>query len=104
MTRLGMIHHNALGVDRDPAAAARWWAKAAARGDADAQAMLGAALHMGAGVPRDPFAGFVWLLRAQAGGSELAYPFLRAAEAALPLEEAGRARREADQPLPEPAP
>ena len=66
--------------------------------------MLGAALLTGAGVPRDPFAAFVWLLRARAGGSALAYPFLRPAEAALPLEEAGRARRAADQPLPEPGP
>jgi TPR repeat protein len=36
MTRLGMIHHNALGVERDAATAAKWWDKAAARGDADA--------------------------------------------------------------------
>ncbi len=104
MTRLGMIHHNALGVPRDPAAAARWWAMGAARGDADAQAMLGAALLIGAGLPRDPFAGFVWLLRAQAGASPLAYPFLRPAEDALPLEDAARARRAADAPLPEPGP
>jgi TPR repeat protein len=104
MSRLGMLYHNAIGVDRDPAQAARWWARAAARGQADAQAMLGAALHMGAGVPRDPFAAFVWLLRARTGGSELAYPFLRAAEDALPRDEAGRARRLADTPLPEPGP
>jgi hypothetical protein len=44
-----------------------------------------------------------WLLRARAGGSELAYPFLRAAEAALTPDQAARARRIADQTL-EPAP
>jgi TPR repeat protein len=53
MTRLGMIHHDALGVDRDPKTAAAWWTKAAARGDADGQAMLGAAHLLGAGVARD---------------------------------------------------
>src|SRR5262249_56522502 len=63
MTRLGMIYHNALGVDRDPAIAATWWAKAAARGDADGQAMLGAAHLLGAGVPRDGVAALAWLLR-----------------------------------------
>jgi TPR repeat protein len=104
MSRLGMLYHNAVGVERDPAQAARWWARAAARGQADAQAMLGAALHVGAGVARDPFAALVWLLRARAGGSDLAYPFLRPAEDALTIEEAGRARREADAPLPEPPP
>jgi len=31
-----------------PPAAADWWRKAATRGDADAQAMLGAAYHLGA--------------------------------------------------------
>ncbi len=54
MTRLGMIFHNALGAERDPAQAAAWWEKAAALGDADGQAMLGAAYHLGAGVARDP--------------------------------------------------
>ena len=37
-------------------------------GDADGQAMLGAALHLGAGVPRDAGAALVWLMRARAGG------------------------------------
>ena len=103
MSRLGMLHHNAIGVERDPAEAARWWARAAARGDADAQAMLGAALLTGAGVARDPVAALTWLTRARAGGSALAYPFLRPAEDALTPEEAARARRAADAPLPEPA-
>ena len=50
MTRVGMIYHNALGVGRDPNVAARWLTKAAARGDAGGQAMLGAAHILGAGV------------------------------------------------------
>ena len=61
MTRLGMIYHNALGVERDPAEAAQWWQRAAARGDADGQAMLGAACIFGAGVARDPLAALAWL-------------------------------------------
>jgi len=40
MTRLGMLYHNAIGVDRDPVEAARWWRRGAERGDADGQAML----------------------------------------------------------------
>ena len=35
-----MIYHNALAVDRDPAAAAGWWTKAAAHGDVDGQTMF----------------------------------------------------------------
>ena len=38
MTRLGMIFHNALGVERDPAQAVLWWRRGAERGDADGQA------------------------------------------------------------------
>lgn len=98
MARLGMIYHNALGVDRDPARAAMWWQRGAELSNGDAQAMLGAALLLGTGVARDPFMGFVWLLRGHAAGSDLAYPFLTRATAALPIEEQGRARRLATEP------
>ena len=53
MARLGDIHHNALGVPRDPALAAEWWEQAAKLGHAEAQAMLGAAYLAGKGVARD---------------------------------------------------
>ncbi|MGL1465880.1 tetratricopeptide repeat protein, partial [Vibrio parahaemolyticus] len=53
MTRLGLFHHNALGVERNPHEAARWWQKSALLGDADGQAMLGVAHHLGAGVAKD---------------------------------------------------
>jgi TPR repeat protein len=89
-------------VDRDPAAAGRWWDKAAARGDADAQAMLGAAFHLGAGVSRDPVAAMTWLLRGQKGGSGLATPFLEAVRASLAPAQLDRAAALAEQPLPEP--
>src|SRR5690606_32743570 len=98
MTRLGMIYHNALGVERDAAVAASWWDKAAARGDADAQAMLGAAFHLGAGVPRDPVVALTWLLRGQKGGSQLAAPFLNPVRTALPPAELARANQLAELP------
>src|SRR5690606_12941933 len=98
----GMIHHNALGVERDAAEAARWWDRAAARGDGDAQAMLGAAYHLGAGVPRDAVAALMWLLRAQINGSQLADPFVQQARAALSAAEAERAEKLAMMPLTEP--
>jgi uncharacterized protein len=90
MTRLGMIYHNALGVDRDPGAAATWWTKAATRDDADGQAMLGAAHLLGAGVPLD-------------GVVALAVPFLNNARGALTPDEVAEAERRAATPLPEPA-
>ena len=54
MTRLGMLYHNALGVERDAGAAAHWWRRGAERGDADGQAMLGAAYHSAPACRRDP--------------------------------------------------
>jgi uncharacterized protein len=101
MTRLGMIYHNALGVERDPAEAVSWWRKAAERGDADGQAMLGAAFHLGAGIAPDRMAALAWLLRAQAGGSALAASFLQAARALLSKAEVAEAERRAAAPLPE---
>jgi len=104
MTRLGMLHHNAVGVARDPAEAARWWRMAAERGDADAQAMLGAACHLGSGVPKDPVQALAWLIRGQAGGSALAGRFLGPARAALDPAGLSEAEALASQPLPEAAP
>jgi uncharacterized protein len=102
MTRLGMIFHNALGAERDPAQAVSWWRRGAERGDADAQAMLGAAYHLGAGVARDPIEALVWLLRARAGGSALAAQFFQAVRTALAPADVAEAERRAAAPLPEP--
>ena len=99
MTRLGMLHHNALGVARDPAAAADWWRKAALLGDADGQAMLGAAHHIGAGVSRDAVAALAWLLRGQRGGSKLAEPFMPSVTAACTPTQRQEAERRAIEPL-----
>jgi hypothetical protein len=96
-----MIFHNALGVERDPAQAASWWRRGAERGDADGQAMLGAAFHLGSGVTRDPVEAFFWLLRARAGGSPLAGQFFQAVRTALTPEQIADAERRAGAPLPE---
>jgi TPR repeat protein len=104
MTRLGMIHHDALGVDRDAKTAAAWWTKAAARGDADGQAMLGAAHLLGAGVPRDRVLAAAWLIRARSGGSKLAERYLKAARNGLTADESADAERRATLPLAEWAP
>ena len=100
MTRLGMLYHHAMGVERDVAEAARWWSRAAALGDADGQAMLGAAHHLGAGVPKDGVSALTLLLRAEAGGSALARPFIPAARAALDPDGLAEAGRRAREPLP----
>jgi TPR repeat protein len=103
MTRLGMLYHNALGVERDQSKAAMWWRRGAERGDADGQAMLGAALHLGAGLPRDPLEACAWLLRAEQGRSPLAGQFLSAARESLDRPALAEAERRAALPL-EPPP
>lgn len=82
MTRLGMIYHDALGVERDATLAAVWWQRGAEAGDADAQAMLGAALLLGQGMAQDAERALALLLQAEGKGSLLAAPFIKAAQAA----------------------
>ncbi len=91
MTRTGMIYHDALGVERDAAIAAQWWQRGADAGDADSQAMLGAAHLLGQGVERDGVRAFALLLMADKGGSQLALRFLKPARDALSDEERARA-------------
>lgn len=89
MTRLGMIHHDALGVERDAVLAAQWWQRGMAAGDPDSQAMLGAATLLGQGIERDAKRALALLLEAERGGSLLAAPFVKAARAAAsPVEAA----------------
>lgn len=99
MTRLGNLHHGALGGERDPKVAAEWWRKAAAAGDADGQAMLGAAYVTGTGVDADPQTALSWLLRARDGGSRLAGNFVLAATGSLTEEQRAEAARLAALPL-----
>jgi TPR repeat protein len=89
MTRLGMMHHDALGVERDATIAARWWQRGMAAGDPDSEAMLGAATLLGQGVPVDAERALALLLAAEGKGSQLAAPFIKAARAAgVPAETA----------------
>lgn len=99
MTRLGLIYHNATGVDRDSVKAVHWWRIAANLGDADAQAMLGAALNLGQGVERDGIAALGWLIRARSAGSELAKPFVGPVRGTLSSKEIAEAERRAALPL-----
>ena len=96
MTRMGMIYHEAHGVDRNPELAAQWWKRAADAGDADGQAMLGAAYFLGQGVPKDGVAAFALLLRARRGGSVLSRQFLKPAQDALSEAEIAKAREAAE--------
>lgn len=104
MTRLGMFHHNAIGVPRNPEAAVRWWQAAAERGDADAQAMLGAAILTGAGIARNRIDALAWLYRAMIADSALARPFQVAARDGLTRAQQDEAERRARLPLPPPGP
>lgn len=85
------------GLRQSPA---HWWRKRAVAGDADGQAMLGAALHLGMGVEHAPVAALAWLLRARTGGSVAATPFVKAACAALNPDSFGRPRRKPERPSP----
>lgn len=89
MTRLGMMHHDALGVERDATLASQWWQRGMAAGDPDSEAMLGAATLLGQGVPQDAGRALALLLAAEAKGSLLAAPFIKAARVAAAPAEAG---------------
>jgi TPR repeat protein len=99
MTRLGLLYHNALGVERDAAEAVRWWQKAAALDDADGQAMLGAAYHIGAGVAKDPVTALAWLTRARIARSKFADRFYNPVRDRCTPEQRREAERRAYLPL-----
>lgn len=99
MTRLGLLYHNALGVERDPVAAAMWWEKAAYRDDGDGQAMLGAAYHLGSGRPRDPVTALAWLKRAKRHYSHFADRFYEAVWTGCTPEQREVAEQRSQAPL-----
>ena len=100
MTRLGMFYHNALGVPRDATEAISWWRRGADAGDADGQAMLGAACLSWQWHRAGSGRGAGLAHRARAGGSALAAPFIDAVRASLDAEELTLAERRARTPLP----
>ncbi len=68
---LGMAHVAA--IRGDDAEAAQWYARAAARGDATARALLASAYLEGRGVARDPVRAYAWYdLAATAGHANAA--------------------------------
>ena len=56
-----------MGVAQDPKAAAAWFSKAAALGDADAQFNLGVCYENGAGVAQDFKTAAAWYAKAASG-------------------------------------
>jgi hypothetical protein len=99
MTRIGLLHNNALGVERDVAVAAQWWRKAALLGDGDGQALLGAAHHLGAGAERDPVTALVWLIRARALRSKFADRFYAGVRNSCTPQQRREAERRACLPI-----
>ena len=68
---LGIAHVAAMRGD--DAEAAQWYARAAARGDATARALLASAYLEGRGLPRDPVRAYAWYeLAARAGHANAA--------------------------------
>jgi TPR repeat protein len=61
---LGCCYNGDQGLERNPAEAARWWGKAAAKGVADAQYCLGLSYYLGQGVPRDTAEAAKWWKKA----------------------------------------
>ncbi len=92
--RFATMCHEAKGGPRDPAQSVPWWRVAAHAGDADADAaaMLGAALHMGQGVAADQVEAMAWLIVGSGRHSVLVRPFFAKVEAELTPDERSRAR------------
>jgi TPR repeat protein len=61
---LGLIHEVGYGVEPDAAEAARWYRRAAERGDENALYALGDLARHGRGVPHNPVEALAWLLLA----------------------------------------
>ena len=59
--KVGLVYLNGNGVDRDYAAAVKWFQKAAKQGDSDAQCALGECYMNGDGVTRDLSEAVKWL-------------------------------------------
>ena len=70
---VGVLYSKGIGVRQDPAAAARWYGRAAERGSAAGQFNLGYALQKGIGVPTDePSAAHWYRAAAEQGMAEAA--------------------------------
>lgn len=70
--RMGMMARFGWGMEKDPAAAARWLRQAALQDHPQAQAELGTMYRLGRGVPEDPKEAARWLTAAATAGVGIA--------------------------------
>jgi hypothetical protein len=78
---VGAMYDKGRGVTRDSASAARWYARAAARGHHRAQFDIGQLYEQGDGVPRNADVAMAWLHDAAVGGIAAAGARLKALQA-----------------------
>ena len=74
---IGNLYYLGLGVERDQLLAARWYLKAALKGNVPAQVNLGQMFWNGRGVPKRPLKAVGWFNLARKGGSERADGHIR---------------------------
>jgi TPR repeat protein len=84
-------------VDRDPAAAVRWWRMGAEHGDGEAAFKIAAAFEQGRGVPPDLVEALAWYGLAQRYGYPPAAAPFAALSGELPSVEVQEARRRLDR-------
>jgi TPR repeat protein len=84
-------------VRPDPAAGARWFARAAERGDGAAQTRLARCYATGVGVGEDLAEAFKWLTLASEGGDARARRLCESIGGELSTRERWEARRRADE-------
>jgi len=89
---IGVMFANGQGVERDYAAAAEWYRKAAEKGVAAAQTKLGRLYAEGKGVPRDMEYAYAWYSVAAELGNGRAAGLLPEAAAALSEQELAEAK------------
>ena len=66
--RLGVLHHEGLGVEQDDGEAVKWWRKAADQGYADAEYAVGLCYDHGRGVAQDQAEAARWYEKAATKG------------------------------------
>lgn len=91
--RIAEAYADGVGVDRDPAWAARWFGKAARQGVAQAQVRLAHAFASGNGVPQDVPRAAAWYARAAAAGHPGAADALASLEQGLDAAQREEANR-----------
>ena len=87
---LGVIYQTGMGgVEKDKAASAKWYKRAAEKGNVDAQLMMGDYYTGGIGVPMDLEKAAMWYKKALENGSEEAIALLAEVEGSMWLSKTG---------------